>query len=194
VAGPEATVIFSTALSQQPHLLHEETGGKLCYRPHDYAQFLKAIGISGFKGVEPVMVGEFHVRFDDPQAAARALARLNSLTVDGAPAFSSYSDGGSVFTGCVVRHKIGQEARIESSGTNEKWRFFDLLFQIDLVKSGRHHPDGMLWIKTPGGRHKVHAEKVSLCDIAPTVLSILGLPTPPEMRGNVLVGSHPVAV
>jgi bisphosphoglycerate-independent phosphoglycerate mutase (AlkP superfamily) len=52
----------------------------------------------------------------------------------------------------------------------------------------------MLWIKSPRGMHKVHSEKVSLCDIAPTVLSTLGLPSPPEMRGNVLVESSRVAV
>jgi hypothetical protein len=194
MAGPEATVVFATALSQQPHLLHEETGGKLCYRPHDYAAFLTALGISGWKTVEPVMVGEFHVRFGDAQAAAQALARLNSLVIDGAPAFSSYVDGDSVFSGCIVRHKIGENGQLESAGSNERWPFYELLFQIDLVKSGRHHPDGMLWIKTPGGHHRVHAEKVSLCDIAPTVLSILGLPSPPEMRGNVLVESNRVAV
>jgi hypothetical protein len=194
LVGPEATIVFSTALSQQPHLAHEETGGKLSYRPHDYAQFLNAVGIQGWRGVEPVMVGQFHVRFDDVSAATAAESRLNALRVGEHQALKAYVDGATVFAGCLVNQKVPRDAWLELPGTNERWPFYDLIFQIDLVKSGRHHPDGMLWIRTPGGRHKMHDQKVSLCGIAPTVLSILGLPTPPEMHGDVLVGSKPVAV
>jgi hypothetical protein len=89
---------------------------------------------------------------------------------------------------------VAADAHIENPASNERWGFFDLLYQLDLVKSGRHHPDGMLWIRTPGGCHKVHEESVSLCSIAPTILSALGLASPPEMRGEVLVGIQTAAV
>ena len=36
-----------------------------------------------------------------------------------------------------------------STETGARIPFFDLLYQIDLVKSGEHHPDGMMWIRTP---------------------------------------------
>jgi hypothetical protein len=140
------------------------------------------------------MVGQFHARFDDPRAAQAAEARLNSLHVIGQQALKAYTDGDSVFAGCLVNQQVPRDAVLEVTATNERWPFYDLLLQIDLVKSGRHHPDGMLWIRTPKGRHKVHHENVSLCSIAPTVLSILGLPVPAEMRGEVLVGERRPAV
>jgi hypothetical protein len=194
LVGPETAIVFATALSQQPHLLHEETGGKLAYRPHDYAAFLNGVGVKRWTGAEPVMVGQFHVRCEDEAAATAAETLLNSLVFDAKPAFKAYRRDDSVFVGCVVNTKVAPDALLGLPSTGQQWKFGDLLYQMDLVKSGRHHPDGILWIRTPGGGHQVHEGKVSLCGIAPTILSILGLPCPAEMRGSVLVGADPVAV
>lgn len=193
LVGPDATIVLATALSQQPHLLHEETGGKLAYRPHDYGKFLNAVGVQGWHGVEPVMVGQFHVRCADAEAASRAETLLNSLQVNGETGFKAYTRDDSVFVACIFNRKLPADAQIENPSTRQKWRFFDLLYQMDLVKSGRHHPDGILWIRTPEGRHRVHEGRVSLCSVAPTILAQLGLPCPAEMHGPILVGAEPVA-
>jgi arylsulfatase A-like enzyme len=41
------------------------------------------------------------------------------------------------------------------------------------MKSGCHHPEGVLWVRT--GRHAVHSERVSILDVAPTVCDLLRL-------------------
>ena len=43
------------------------------------------------------------------------------------------------------------------------------------MKSGQHHPDGMMWIRTPSRNHKVLEEKVPLISVAPTILKLYGL-------------------
>jgi hypothetical protein len=58
-------------------------------------------------------------------------------------------------------------------GETSRSRFFDLFYSIDAIKSGRHHPDGVLWLRT--GRHTVHPEPVSILDIAPTIYDLIGV-------------------
>jgi predicted AlkP superfamily phosphohydrolase/phosphomutase len=58
-------------------------------------------------------------------------------------------------------------------GRNEPLYFFDLLYAIDAVKSARHHPEGVLWLRT--GDHAVHAEPVSILDIAATIYDLMGV-------------------
>ena len=51
--------------------------------------------------------------------------------------------------------------------------FFDLLYAIDAVKSARHHPEGVLWVRT--GEDAIHSEPVSIPDIAPTIYDLMGV-------------------
>ena len=54
----------------------------------------------------------------------------------------------------------------------------DVFYKVDGVKSGMHHPDGMLWIRAPGARHAVHPTHVPLATVAPTILERFGVPRP----------------
>ena len=64
------------------------------------------------------------------------------------------------------------------------------------MKSGCHHPDGVLWFKT--GRHEVHSDKCSVLDVLPTVVKSLGSQVPKDegFKGRVLpiamVERHPL--
>jgi bisphosphoglycerate-independent phosphoglycerate mutase (AlkP superfamily) len=60
-------------------------------------------------------------------------------------------------------------------------RFGDLFFELEDVKSGMHHPDGMLWVRLPGTTPQRHAGKVPLASVAPTLLNLLSLPAPSHM-------------
>jgi bisphosphoglycerate-independent phosphoglycerate mutase (AlkP superfamily) len=62
-----------------------------------------------------------------------------------------------------------------------------MFYQGEGIKSGMHHPDGLLWIRTPELKHSIQEEKVTLCSIAPTVLKILGVRRPETLRGECLV-------
>jgi hypothetical protein len=52
------------------------------------------------------------------------------------------------------------------------------------MRSGRHHPDGVLWVRN--GRHRIVPEKVSLTAIAPSVLRYFGLRPSDAMTGKAL--------
>src|SRR6185369_3964172 len=61
MAGNDATVVLCTALSQQPCLTYEESGGKVIYRPRDFERLLAFAGVTAPHRVAPVMAEEFHV-------------------------------------------------------------------------------------------------------------------------------------
>jgi hypothetical protein len=176
---PGATLIFATALSQEPY-----TGPVIRnYRPIAFADLLAFLGIENAR-VAPVMSQEFHVDCADETAAAVAERALLALEAGGERVFAARRDGASVFAGCVYLDPAVMEREAVDTRTGARRAFADLFYLVDGFRSGHHHPEGALWIRT--GRGRVHDETVSILDIAPTVLALFGIAAPPSMRGNVL--------
>ena len=176
---PAATLIFATALSQEPY-----TGPVIRnYRPVSFPALLEFLGIENAR-VAPVMSQEFHIDCVDEQAAATAERALLAVEVDGERVFNARRDGASVFAGCVYLDPHVMEREAVDTRTGARCAFAELFYLVDGFRSGHHHPQGALWIRTGNGR--VHADTVSILDIAPTVLAMFGLDAPPSMQGAVL--------
>jgi hypothetical protein len=92
--------------------------------------------------------------------------------VFGFPAIET--DASALYFGCQIATRTDMGSEIVDGLTNAPIRFGDLFYKIEAMKSGRHHPDGCLWIQT--GRHALHANKVSILDILQTQLEMLGVP------------------
>ena len=185
LVGPQTTVIFCTALSQQPCLRYEEQGGKVFYRPRDFSAVLEFAGIHP-QLVSPVMSEQFHLIFSGKEEARDAVERLTALRVDGRQAMIAQLDGSTVFCGCQIFEHLPSDARIATNNGQHEHRFFDLFYQAEGMKSGMHHPDGMLWIRQPERTHSVHPGKVSLTSIAPTILDIFSVSRPAWMEAESL--------
>jgi hypothetical protein len=175
MVSKDTVVILATALSQQPFTKLDERGGQHAYRPRDIERLLERLGIS-YSMLEPVMTHQFQLRFADASARDEAAQRLSSTTYRGQELFEvSKRDNNSIYFGCQVSSVVPEDGAIELGPGNEKdvVPFFELLYAIDVVKSGCHHPDGVLWIRNGG--HRSHAERVSILDVFPTVLDMFGL-------------------
>ena len=71
---------------------------------------------------------------------------------------------------------------LESPVHEESAPFFDVLYRLEIVKSGFHHPDGMLWVRRPDRRHRVHEGKIPLRAVAPMILDSFGVQMPEQTR------------
>jgi len=194
LARERATIVFATGLSQQPCPVYEAGGGKTFYRAIDLAKLLQFAGIDPQScSVEPVMSEEFFLRFGRAELAAQARERLVALSVAGNSAFKARLEGDAVFAGCTLFTALPRDARLHGSAGSAP--FFELMYGVDILKSGMHHPDGALWIREPGGRHQQYAEPVALERVAPTILGLLGLTVPEELPeplpGAVAAASRP---
>ena len=186
LAGRDATLVFCTAISQQPYLAYEEKGGRQVYRPSNFDALVQFAGVSGPFRVAPVMAHQFHVYLETNEAADAAEKQLRGLTVNGRQAMAVVRTGLQIFSGCHVYDQLPESTQITSVATGKTAPFFDFFYKIDGLKSGMHHPDGMLWIRRRDRVHADHAQKVPLAAVAPTLLDVLGIPAPATMPASIL--------
>jgi hypothetical protein len=185
-APASAVVVMATGLSQQPCLIYEDVGGKTFYRPRTFEPLLEFAGIKGCQKIEPVMSEQFHLRFGSESEAAEAAAQLRTLRIDGRDAMHLEQRGTNVFSGCKVFSQLDHEIVLEGGPNGRSIPFFRLFYQVESLKSGMHHPDGILWMRIPGSAPTVHRKTVSLRDLAPTILAMFGIEQPDYMKGMVL--------
>ena len=125
--------------------------------------------------VEPVMTHQYIVHFASEEAMAAAHDRLAAMTLAGKPVCGfEQAPENVVQIRLPDRDIVEREEQLHGVwGRNNPVRFGDLFYPIKGMKSGRHHPEGVLWVRA--GRHAVHSESVSILDIAPTVCDLLRL-------------------
>jgi Type I phosphodiesterase / nucleotide pyrophosphatase len=190
MADDRTTVVLATALSQQPCLTYEDLGGKAFYRPVDFGRLLAFAGVRGHTHVAPVMAHQFHVGFESERAARSGQQRLLALRVDGRQAMNVEQNGSQIFAWCGITRVVGPSARVERDGGEEdrSQSFSSIFYKVDGIKSGMHHPDGLLWMRRPTAEHRLFEEPVELDLVAPTLLAELGIAAPPSMRQAVVPG------
>ena len=179
----DATLIFATALSQEPYL------GRTwrLYKPTSYDALLKAARVSANVAPKAVMAEQFHLECDDAATAQAVYERLLDLRLVGSetPLLQLTVNDSNVFGGC--KH-YGEESLIEQpvvrASDGMQFALRDLFYEVEGMRSGVHNPNGALWVRN--GHHAVIERKVSILDIAPTILRLFDTPVPPHMRGNAL--------
>jgi hypothetical protein len=184
--GDDALIIMATALSQQPCLDYEEAGGKRGHRIHDFSALLAFAGVTARFRVAPVMAEQFWIHFENRADAEDAQTKLSALHVVQQRAIETGLEGNSVFAACAIRKFVAPEALLQVAGADRSIPFFQMFYAAEGLKSGMHHPDGMLWIRDPRQSHAMHPEKVGLVSIAPTILDLLGVEKPAYMKGESL--------
>ena len=171
------TLVLASALSQQPFLEDEGEGGRRYYRPKNMEKLLETFGIEA-KKVQPVMTHQYSMQFEDDPKIEHAVEILKSVTYKGERCFEVRTDGDRLYFGCKIyrRAEPGAQLNYVQSGETKSVALEDLFYLMDIVKSGCHHPDGILWIRTGAG--KVHDQRVSILDVLPTILDYFDVPRP----------------
>jgi hypothetical protein len=182
LAGDDTTIVLCTAISQQPYLLRDAEGGSRFYRPHDIAAFVVALGIERVSKVAPVMSAEYHLLFEAEADAMSAEEALAGATVDGSSAFGVRRVGGDVFCGFAIVTDLPDDAVIEVPATGARVTVHEALYRAETAKSGYHHREGALWIRTPSRVGVDVSDRVSLRAVAPTLLRLLDIDPLPSMR------------
>lgn len=180
LADRDTVLVFATAISQQPCLIYEEQGGKVMYRPSDMARLLKFAGVTEPHTATPLMAEVFNIQLRDEEAARRVEGKLSEIRIGDRQAILAQRKETLLTVKCQLHERQPQGAELKrADGTTAN--FHELFFELEDVKSGMHHPDGMLWIRIPGTAPRCYENKVPLAAVAPTLLQLLSLPAPPQM-------------
>jgi Type I phosphodiesterase / nucleotide pyrophosphatase len=180
-SDPGTVLVFSTAISQQACLVYEDQGGKMMYRPRDIAKLMQFANVTEAHTAAPLMAEVFNVHLKNEDEARCVEAKLNQLRVGDRPAMLVQRKENVLNAKCQLHERLSPETRIGLAAQTTTASFFDLFFELEDVKSGMHHPDGILWVRIPGRAPRVHAAKVPLSSVAPTLLSLLSLQAPRHM-------------
>jgi hypothetical protein len=187
LAGPDTTLVLATALSQKPCTAYDADGGKKIFRPREFEPVLDFIGIRRPYTVCPVMSNQFHIFFESEEEAITAHRQLDALRVLDQRAMLTIREGKSVLTGAQLSGQPTEHTVMTLEGTDKSALFFRYFYQIEGLKSGMHHQDGIFWIRTPDMQHAAFEEKVPLRTVAPTILELLGMRAPAYMRGRTVL-------
>lgn len=167
-----ARLVFMTALSQQPFLKHEAKGGQKFYRLHDVERFLRQWNIVHTE-VSPTMTNQYLVLFPGEAEREAARALLAGFRLDDGERVFDFQDAadGGLYFGCGLHGTLANETPVFHAPSGSQVKFGEMLYVIDALKSGCHHPQGALWVT--GGTGRRHATEVSILDVYPTLLDLL---------------------
>jgi hypothetical protein len=192
LAGADGTLFFCTGLSQQPYLKAETTGGRHYFRLVSSRVLKDKIGIQDPFEASPVMSDQMLLRFADDEACARAEQVLRSYKLLDSEVFYCQRTDNTMMVQCQCTTSVASDAELRQADSDRRVPFFDVFYSMDVIKSGYHHPDGMLWVRRPTREHVVHAERTPIKTIASMALEHFGLSssligTPPEAESLRLV-------
>jgi hypothetical protein len=177
LADAQTTLVFSTALSQQPCLKYEATGGAFFHRARDFKQFLQFAGIDGFTEIAPVMTHQFHVDFPNETLARNAADILSKYIVNGEQLFQVEQKANRVFSGCRIYRAIDLSTPISNKDNTESAPLSRFFYRMETNKSGMHHPLGMLWVRDASSISNGSAsmDHLELKRVPEVVLKAIGL-------------------
>lgn len=167
MAGDDGTLVLVGALSQIANTDYDEVGGRYAYRPHDFPRLFELSGCPEGTTFQPVMAHEAWANCEGPADAATCLEALENWRIaeTGEQLITGALEADTrVFFRCDIERKMSADTAIEHACTGARLVVGDLFTSIGEVCVTRHHRDGVLWVRHPGGRDGGEGEKMPLED------------------------------
>jgi arylsulfatase A-like enzyme len=188
----DTVLVICSSMGQQPFVNAAYRDGKVIVRLKDVERFLAAIAAEGVTEIVPTMVPQINLRIPDPAQRQLVGERIMNAVrhVSGRTEKAmAVAETGELLT--VTPLGLAQRAAnitYQFPGIAPVFPMEDL-FTMDAptVKQGMHHPDGIF---IAYGKGICAGRQLGPCtnlDIAPTILSLMGIAVPPLMSGRVLV-------
>jgi hypothetical protein len=186
----DTVLVVASSMGQQPYV-SKLRRGKSIAQLRSLDRLLDILGVQGRARALSTMSDQFNIYPDTGQTLQAVSRRLAAAYIDTPerPMFNLQTLDNSLTV--TLRHydEVYEDSRCHfpHRGTDGAYRFEDLVYSTGLVKSGFHHPQGVLLVYGPGIRRGGHIPACNNLDLAPTLLTLLGLPVPTEMTGRVLL-------
>ncbi|AMV27734.1 Type I phosphodiesterase / nucleotide pyrophosphatase [Gemmata sp. SH-PL17] len=187
----DTVLVVASGLGQQPYVVEEYRGGRSVVRIQDIGRVLELLGVAGKCNPYSVMAPQWNIQFDDPEVQRRTVQGFQAAyykTPD-QPLFSCQEVGNTICVNALQKlpRPIDWDADCVFPTTERTTKMRDLCAEKDATpKQGYHDQAGMIVMSGPGVRTGATIGACSTLDIAPTLLTLLGLPIPVHMKGRVL--------
>lgn len=189
----DTVIVICSALGQKPYIHELYPEGKVCVKFKDVQKVLELVGAKGIGDVVPVMDPQWNVRISDAGERARVRDALLAVRRENAPTPDAITveEVGEILT-ITPRSLAKMDGRavyhFPTPDGGKRTFKFDELFKGygDTPKEGMHDPVGMLLLYGPGIERGLFIDQTTDLDIAPTVLSLMGIAVPETMQGRAL--------
>jgi predicted AlkP superfamily phosphohydrolase/phosphomutase len=187
----QTVLVVASSMGQQPYISEKYQHGKIIVRVKDMQKLLDALQVPGVTKIVPTMVPQWNLTVPDAAARAQVKAKFEGIRrlTDSAdePGFS-VSEIGDILTVTpygLAGNAQGVKYRLAPQANAVPLEDF---FAVDAptVKQGMHHIDGLLSFYGAGIKRGATLKACTNLDVAPTILSLLGIAVPPVMQGRVL--------
>jgi arylsulfatase A-like enzyme len=186
----DTVLVVASSMGQKPFISPLKRG-KSIGQVRSLDRLVEILDATGHVRALSTMSDQFNLYPDTPAMKDVLVQRLRAAYVDapGQPMFDVDTVEDSITVNLTHSDELNENSRCvfpHREGAEGTFRYEDLVYGTGMVKSGCHDPRGMMIIHGPGVRRGAHIAECDTLDIAPTLLTLLGLPVPAEMAGRVL--------
>lgn len=185
----ETVLVVASSMGQQPFITSLKKGKRIG-QLRSLDRLIDILGVEGRVRSLSTMSDQFNLYPDTPSTMKTVTESLQATYVDAPhrPMFNIDTLENSLTV--TLRHydETTEDSRcfFPHQDPAHSFRYEDLVYGTGMVKSGCHDPEGMMLLYGPGIEAGGHIKDCNNLDIAPTLLTLLGLPVPAEMKGRVL--------
>ncbi len=185
----ETVLVVASSMGQKP-FVSDLKKGKRIGQLRSLEHLLDILDARDSARALSTMSDQFNIYADTPRVIESVAGHLRAAYVDAPdrPMFTVDTLEDSLTVTLKHYDSTTEDSRCHfpHRGDDGVFRYEDLVYNTGMVKSGCHDPKGTLLFYGPGVRRGAHVAECDNLDIAPTLLSLLGLAVPEEMKGRVL--------
>lgn len=182
-------MVVASSMGQKPFITPLKKG-KRVGQLRSLERLVDILGAEGRVRALPTMSDQFNLYADTPATREFVLSNLKAVYIDSPerPMFNIDTVENSLTVTLKHYDETSEESRcvFPHREKENSFRFEDLVYGTGMVKSGCHDPKGMMMIYGPGVRRGGRIGDCTNLDIAPTLLTLLDVPVPEEMKGRVM--------
>ena len=187
--GGNTVMVVASSMGQKPFITSLKKG-KRVGQLRSLEHLVDILDAEGRVRALPTMSDQFNLYADTPDTSEFVLSNLKAAYIDSPQRPMFYIDKVENSLTVTLRHydETSEESRcvFPHRAKQNSFRFEDLVYGTGMVKSGCHDPTGMMMLYGQGIRRGARIGDCTNLDIAPTLLTLLGLPVPEYMKGRVL--------
>ncbi|HTD86043.1 MAG TPA: alkaline phosphatase family protein [Candidatus Binatia bacterium] len=184
----DTVLILASSMGQQPYV-SQLKDGKPVRQIRSLDKLMELISAPDVR-ILATMSDQFNVYPQSEAAKAQIVAGLRRAYVDRPDHPLFYVE--AVSNGITATLRPYDQLTDDSvcyfghNGDSRSVRYEDLIYHTGLIKSGCHHPRGVLMIYGEGVRRGFELPECNNLDLAPTMLALLGLPEADSLEGRIL--------
>ena len=189
LADENTVLVVASSMGQKPYVAPIK-GSRQVRQLRSLEKILEILGVADRAEALSTMSDQFNIYPDSTATRDLIMSALESAYVDtpDQPMFWVTTVENSLTVNLATYNTITEESRCYFPGLEKdsSMLYENLVYSTGVMKSGCHDPKGIMIMHGPGMRRGGFISECNNLDIAPTLLSILGLSVPVEMKGRVL--------